>query len=85
VRFEADRHRVAGGPKITWYGDSAEWQAFSGVPAPRRVSAWWSDQAGPWFEVTLERVAANTDVTQAMQIGRSAIARARERQGRHAR
>jgi hypothetical protein len=82
LRFEADRHRVAGGPKIRWYGDSAEWSSFDGVPAPRSVTAWWSDQPAPWFEMTVETVRADVDVDEAIEIGRGQSAgRGRSRTG----
>jgi len=73
VRFEVDRYRAAGGPKIRWYGDSAEWTSFGGIPAPRRVTAWWSDQPAPWFEMTVETVQSSVNVDEAIAIGRRTI------------
>jgi hypothetical protein len=83
VHFEAERYRAAGGPKIRWYGDSAGWQSWDGVPAPRRVTAWWSDQPAPWFEMTVEKVRANVDVDEALAVGRRAIEDAGRKQERH--
>jgi hypothetical protein len=79
VRFEADRYRTVGGPKLRWYGDSSDWRSWDGIPAPRRVTAWWSDQPTPWFEMSVESVRANVDVDQMIDIGRQAIADARRR------
>lgn len=80
ARFEADRYRTVGGPKLRWYGDSSDWRSWDGIPAPRNVTAWWSDQPTPWFEMSVEAVRANVDVDQMIDIGRQAIADARRGQ-----
>ncbi|HEX2141209.1 MAG TPA: DUF6544 family protein [Candidatus Limnocylindria bacterium] len=76
VRFEADRYRTRGGPKIRWFGGSRAWQVAGGLPYPSRVDALWADEPAPWFEMRVERARIDVPVEAAMGVGRRAIAQA---------
>lgn len=55
---------------------------MSGIPVPGLITAWWSDEPGPWFELRVEEARPNASLEEALAKGRRAIADARRRKER---
>jgi Family of unknown function (DUF6544) len=81
VAFEADRYKVAGGPKVPWRVDYLDWRRGEGVAVPTRVVVTWADEPGPWFDLRIRTVVTNEPVGGHVERARRAIAEAR-RSGR---
>lgn len=79
TRFEADRFKGGSGRKVRWYGDSSDWRVMGGLPFPSRVSAWWTDEEFPWFELRVTATRADAPIDGPMDAGRRAIADARSK------
>ena len=84
VRFEADRFKGASGRKVRWIGGSADWRLIDGIPVPGRITAEWSDEQGPWFELQIDRAQVDVPIDEALSKGRSAITAARHKEARSA-
>jgi hypothetical protein len=74
LAFEADRHRVAGGPKVPWRAEYADWHWREGVPVPTRTIVRWMDEPGPWLDMRMETVSPNEPVEEPFDRARAAIA-----------
>jgi hypothetical protein len=79
IRFEAERYQGTTGRRVCWFGDSSGWRRMSGIPVPGKITAWWSDEPGPWFELRVEEARPNVNIGEALDKGRRAIADARRK------
>jgi len=79
VRFAADRFKGASGRKVRWIGGSTDWRRIDGVPVPGRITAHWSDEPGPWFELEVGGAQTDVSIDVALAQGRRAIMAARRK------
>ncbi len=76
VAFEADRHKVPGGPKIGWRAHYEDWQWPDGLAMPTRMVVTWDDEPGPWLDMRVESMTLDEPMARHLERARVAIAEA---------
>lgn len=73
VAFEADRYKVAGGPKVGWRAAYEDWQWPDGLAMPTRMVVTWDDEPGPWLDMRVESMTLDEPMERHFERARAAI------------
>ncbi len=64
-RMDAKRFRdQSDKQKIPWRNDVYDWKEFHGICVPSQATVTWLDQGSPWFELSVDEIVYNADVSQ---------------------